>query len=334
MEELQQDNESQNPLLPVTGWGVDSAPFVDCCATQSLDLIGYPDHIPSIGGFSLGFLVCGSDDLVGRLTWGGKPVIWYKEKEYSGIASEPHGNLPLYLKEEIQALRDRVPSIVSIISVGGASGVPLEVCETSVPKIVNEYKTMLQNYGFTHLDMNFEDSIIHIPDALGRNIEAVKQLLAWKQDLRISYTLQVDTNGFNSDGKEFLKNLAGHEIVPDVIQPMLMYMGPTPVGKSEYDQCVSALDAVIKDVKNAWTKWTTQQIWDKLGLCPMFGKQIEQEIFTIDDMTKLLGLAQRQNVAMMSGWNVNHDSQGTPVTGTPQKPFQFSQIAAQYHRRD
>jgi hypothetical protein len=322
MEELQQGNENQKPSLPVTEWSVNCALYVDPCTGQA-DLKFYADSINSnLGGFFLASLVCGNEgEYSKRLTWGGNSTMWYKNIQYSGIASEPHGSHPLYQKDEIQALRDRNPSMVPIISFGGAKNVPLEVNQTDVDLIVAEYESVISNYGFTYLDMNFEASIISNHDALTRHIKAMTQLRKKHPDLRISYTLSAYPCGFNDpDGKWFVNELAKNEIVPDVIQPMLMYMGDPK--KDQYDVAMDTLTAVIADVKKTSWGWTESQIKDRLGLCPMFGKS--DAVWTLEDQQKLLKLAQDWNVAVMSGWYVNMDAS----TG-----FKYSKIAAQYTRK-
>jgi chitinase len=318
--------------LPDPGdWDAPRAPFVDYTAYPSPQLVRYMTE-SGCDAFFTGFIVAvpGGDK---KLYWGGYP-------DYDATGE--------FGRDDIAAFRERGGT--PILSFGGASNVPIEAEEENVDKIVAAYQAVMENYGATHLDFDFEGGFIHDYAGQDRHVEAISRLLREHSGMKISYTLPVDgapgsLEGFNEGGVRLLQRLAGAGVQPSLVTGMLMEFGQTAPADA-YECCVIALNGMFRQISEVWPEWGEEKVWRRIGACPMFGRHINGKVFTLDHQRRLLEFAQEKNLGAVSGWDATRDrNQGllpecddsngqdlAKCTYTPQESFDFTKIIATYQR--
>lgn len=324
---------------PTGRWDVPSAPFLDLCRYPSPRIADYT--AAGAKGLFLGFAVAGKHEATrGRLTWGGNQEMWdsVSQEGSSGIVAES-----TYKLAEIRAMQSQ--GFTPILSIGGAAGGPIEQDVTDVDAIVAEYEEVLDQYGLSHLDFDFEGGVEHDGPAMARHVQAITKLLARRPGLRYSYTLSVNTFGFNSGGKNLLSTLAKGGLRPHAIQGMLMEMGE--LSQDRWEVARRSTEAMVVDIRNAGFGWTDTEIWQRIGMCPMYGRNNDGTKFTLDHMRLLVEFAREHDVAVVSGWDAyrdhnqwripqcstNEGSDNGMCTYVQQEPLDFSRLAADYTHR-
>ncbi|MFI0977460.1 fibronectin type III domain-containing protein [Streptomyces sp. NPDC021093] len=323
------------PIPDPGQWDVPRAPFVDYMAWPNPQVSRYGEE-SGLDGFMLGFLVANPQK---KLSWGGiAGEEWQADKSSHG-------------KTDIAAFRAAGGKVV--VSVGGASGQPLEAVEENVQKIVAEYSGVIANYQLTHLDFDFEGGFLEDSAAHERHVSAVAELLRKHPKLKISYTLPADAQltagsaGFSPSGLRFLTVVANAGIQPGLINGMLMEFGQgSPADAGECT--IIGLRAMHSQVSTLWPNWTSETVWHRIGACPMFGYHINGKCFTLEHMRQLVEFAHEHKLGCLSGWDATRDhNQGNPdvvpactvgagcpdlyrCTCIDQRPFDFSKIIALY----
>jgi chitinase len=329
--------------IPAIDWDIRRAPFIDFTSTPTVKLTGYK-AMSTVDGFMLGFGVVLADPSDTVLKWGGYKELYDTEEKIKIPADLSHGKwgkqsgeLPDFLPEDGRFA----------ISFGGALNYPLEKNLKDLDKIVVQYEEIIKNYTFEkyvcdHFDFDLEGDFIQNREALELHVQAMITLLRNNPKLQISYTLPVDAQplvleGFNPDGEWLLTRLAAAGIQPSLINGMLMEFGqyaPTDM----WEACKVALEGsgqpdskgMHKQIKTAWPEWDDAKVWRRIGACPMFGKNNNGKIFTLDHMRELVKYAREKNIGCVSGWDATRDYNGSKITGIPQEPFDFCKIIATY----
>lgn len=314
--------------LPDPGdWDAPRAPFVDYTAYPEPKLTQYKTE-SGCDGFFTGFIVVvpGGDK---KLSWGG----------YHDATGE-------FGRADIAAFREQ--GGIPILSFGGASNVPIEAEETDVDRIIAAYKGVMENYGATHLDFDFEGGFIHDYPGQDRHVEAISHLLRDNPSLKISYTLPVDgapgsLEGFNEGGVRLLRRLADSGVQPSLVTGMLMEFGQSSPADA-FECCLIALNGMHRQISEIWQEWGEDKVWRRIGACPMFGRHINGKVFTLTHMSQLLEFAREKQLGALSGWDATRDrNQGllpecddfsgqdlAKCTYTEQNSFDFSKIISTY----
>lgn len=343
------DVTTKNPLPDCGDWDIRRAPFIDFTAFPVPIVTEYTKE-SGLDGFVLGFGVCNpatSADVT--VYWGGQ-----SSSAEMALATGTYG------RQDLSEFTKSGGKFA--ISFGGANPLVLELKEMTQKKgfeeilkeTIDQYDKIIGNYTCTHFDFDFEDGILTPLNkrALELHVVAMIALLQKHPELKISYTLQVDgqpgiLEGFNQYGEALLMLLAKVGIQPSLIDGMLMDFGdraPTPT----FQACKVALNGMHKQIESAWPEWNDAKVWRRIGACPMFGKNDNGKIFTLDDMCNLVDFARGNNIGDVSGWDATRDHNqgrvdvhGNPLCPLPdpplnqctaidQKPFDFCKIIATY----
>lgn len=320
------NTSTTGPLPACPPWDVPRSPFVDYTAWPTPQIAAYQQKT-GLDGFFVGFLVprpAGDK----KLLWGGLPTIVdaVSEKSLSGDATTSD-----YGKADFAAFTKAGGQV--ILSFGGASNEPLEAEETDVANIVSAYQGVLRNYNLQYIDFDFEGGFIGNIPALERHTAAIAQIIRGNPGLKISYTLPVDgapgLMGLNPDGELLLRRLADAGIQPSLINAMSMEFGQ---GSSTnlFEASVGALNGMHRQIRSIWTEWDDSQVWRRIGVCPMFGRNNNGKVFTLENMHQLSRFAADRTIGCLSGWDATRDMNGT--TGATQEPYAFSKIIARYRK--
>ncbi|GAB3146364.1 hypothetical protein GCM10027290_27970 [Micromonospora sonneratiae] len=323
------------PLPDPGDWDAPRAPFVDYTAWPNPQLDRYAEQ-SGLDGFFAGFLVAKPG--------GDRKVYW------GGFDSLGDATTSDFGRDDFAAFRAQRGTVV--VSFGGASNVPLEEEETDVARIAGTYQAIMANYQVTHLDFDFEGSFIHNDAGQERHVAAISQVLAAHPTVKLSYTLPADgapgsLEGFNDGGVRLLHRLADAGIQPSLINGMLMEFGQTSPPDA-YQCCVIALNGMFTQISAAWPHWSRDRVWRRIGACPMFGRNINGKVFTLENMRQLVGFAREHNLGCLSGWDATRDhNQGalpecgdltgndlSKCTYVQQESFAFARIIATYRPED
>lgn len=320
------NTSTTEPLPACPAWDVPRSPFIDYTAWPTPQIAAYQQKT-GLDGFRVGFLSTQPGGAK-KLLWGGSPTVVdaASEKSLSGDATTSD-----YGKTDFAAFRKAGGQV--ILSFGGASNVPLEAEETDVANIVSAYEGVLGNYPLNYLDFDFEGGFIGNIPALERHTAAIAQIIRGNPGLKLSYTLPVDgapgLMGFNPDGVLLLQRLASAGIQPSLINGMSMEFGQ---GSSTnlFEASVGALNGMFTQIRSIWPSWNESQVWQHIGICPMFGRNNNGKVFTLENMHQLSRFAADRKIGCLSGWDATRDMNGT--TGATQEPYAFSKIIARYRK--
>eukprot|EP00210_Caulerpa_lentillifera_P008938 g8529.t1 len=299
------------------------------------DGLGYPTpnllQIVSQSGVSgsfVGFVV----DRSGVPTWGGHTVVYDSN---TGIEEKGDARVSNYHKEFFSKNQD------SFISIGGAAGLPPASNSSLTPEeLCNHYKAIIDNYGLKGLD--FEGGFLADTNALRRHIQAAQQLLIERPETRIVYTLPVDGSpglqGFNFFGENFINAVREAGIKPYGIQCMLMEFGQ---GSNDnlFEASKVALEGAHGQIKSIFEKHaapdavvTDEEIWSILFACPMYGRNNNGKVFTLENQVSLNQYCIEKGMPVMSGWDTLRDTRMTPEQiGVPNHtPSAFGRKVAEF----
>ncbi|MFC0843619.1 fibronectin type III domain-containing protein [Streptomyces noboritoensis] len=315
-------------------WDVPRAPFVDYTAYPTPSIAEYARG-SGVDGFLVGFLNTrpGGDK---TLSWGG----------YQGDGDATTGD---FGKEDFTAFTKNGGT--PILSFGGASNAPLETSETDIAGIVAQYQGVIDNYQTKHLDFAFEGAILGDDAAQDRHTAAIGQLLQDNPGLKLSYTLPADGApgslvGFPPAAERLLNRLADAGIQPSLLNGLLMEFGQSAPADA-FECCRIALDGMFTQVQAIWPQWSRQQVWRRIGATPMFGRNMNGKVFTLENMRQLAAFATEHQLGCLSGWDATRDhNQGTlpecslssnhpdlvRCTAVEQQPYDFAKIIARYRK--
>ena len=218
------------------------------------------------------------------------------------------------------------------VSTGGANGLFTCSSTSGADRFLNRYLGLkLQG-----LDFNIESHMS--PDQLSNLMRNVLYLQLKNPKLTISFTLASsastgpDASSINDLGKSVL-TAATNAGLKYVVNLMAMDYGSTP------SQWICVLDdnkmcdmgaSAIQAAKNLNKKYGVP--FTEIALTPMIGmNDVTNEIFTIEDMKKVLEFGAKVHLAGLHYWSFDRDCQcpGSPMNASPtcsgveQRPFQY-----------
>jgi hypothetical protein len=301
------------------------APFVDAA--------GYPppdfDAIGSDGGVktvTLGF-VTARDGTACEPTWGGYP-------DYP--ASTPKA----YLSKEVAKFRKAGGDIV--VSFGGAAGTELASACGSVGALTKAYRKVISAYHAKYVDFDIEGATISDSAANTKRAKAIHKLQRRVKHLRVSFTLPVLPDGLDANGQTAVENAVHNHAALSLVNVMAMDYGeqaaPNPDGRMG-DLAISAAKGVSDQLATIYPKLSSARIARMIGVTPMIGiNDVQQEIFTLADASKLVDYARSAGLGMLSMWQLARDSEcSQPTTttqldcsGVSQQPWEFSKTLGAY----
>jgi len=228
------------------------------------------------------------------------------------------------LLQEIADLKAQGGSVT--VATGGANGTYLENACSTVDSLVAAYENVLDTVGTNSLDLDIEQSV-----DVGKVTQALKQL----QDARgtsIMLTLKVQnaSTGLTNDAMELLRaaQSAGVDVT---VNAMLMNFADTGDWGSDL---VTAMSSVETQIRRVWTDLDDDAAYRKLGVTLMIGQNDTGQVTTTDVAKTVVAKAHENDIAFLSFWSVNRDTDGcagsTTTSGTcsgvSQSAYEFTNL--------
>jgi len=244
----------------------------------------------------------------------------YTKQASKQSLSKLENDLAHYFANNNQSFNEALKQVSSIIKLNTAKPT-IESLAKSTTEIVNIYLQTINNYNLKYIDFDFEGGFLDNVAALEKHIAAITEVIKQKPDLKISYTLPVDgapgLMGLNYNGEILLKMLHDAGIKPSLINGMSMEFGQG--SPSNLFECVRlsiegnpnstehAHRGLHKQIKEIYGEWDDAEIYAHIGICPMFGKNINGKIFNLEDQTKLKEYAIEKGITNLNGWDATRD---------------------------
>jgi len=315
-------NPGNNSIMP-------RSMFVDA-TSWPIPTLGtdYPS-VTGIANYYLGFIVAGPGGVTAN--WAGMPEV-YDGK--SGITYDGDATVSDFMKIEINELRNMGGDVS--ISFGGANGQLIEQTMFDVSNIIDIYLKIQRNYNVTKFDFDIEGAAITDADAIQRHIIAMLAVKDALPDLSISYTLPVDGSpgslvGFNQSGEMLLQSLHRAGLYPDLVNGMAMEFSKPPNGNL-YEACVQSINGMYSFMLQTFGDvWTGPEVLAHIGVCPMFGTNNNGDVFTLDNMGRLVDYATSAGIGAITGWDAVRDFIGKEKTKVDQNPGDYGRLIATFN---
>lgn len=208
------------------------------------------------------------------------------------------------------------------VSFGGLINNELAVGCTDAGKLEAAYRTVVDRYNVSSIDLDIEGGALSDVASLDRRAAAVTALQQDRrgrgQNLDVWLTLPVDPNGMTTAGSDAVRRMiaAGTDLAG--VNAMTMdYGGSRLSDRSMYENAVSAAEATHRQLtglyRDAGSELGSETVWRKIGLTPMIGQNdIAGEVFTLKDAEDLSGYARAKGVGRLSMWSLNRDRTCSP----------------------
>lgn len=198
-----------------------------------------------------------------------------------------------------------------IVSLGGAFGSELALTCTDVTSLKNAYKSVVDKYNLTRIDFDIEGGAQNDRAANVRRGQALAALQAERKaagkPLTVTFTLPVMPTGLTQDGINVLKDTQAGGAAVDLVNVMAMDYGGanTQMGQSAID----AANATAGQIGFLYPGTTAAQRLPRVGVTPMIGENdVQNEVFTLADATKLRTWATANKLGLVSWWSVTRDT--------------------------
>lgn len=221
-----------------------------------------------------------------------------------GFLTEDRYEEVLEWKEDIDAHKSKINVILSI---GGATGIfpsPHLSAEDEAVRL----ERLLCQLDIHMIDLDIEGEILTSREKVCRWIKVI-QLLTKKRQLWISLTLPVEfEGGLSSDALIAIKSFEEANVKISLINLMLMDFYTSLDAPTWGDKHLEILGVVYKQLKQFRHLTNgSDDLWKKIGICPMIGENDDGSKFTVDDFDKVLRFAKMKNIGLVTFWAINRD---------------------------
>jgi chitinase len=310
----------------VDSWNV---PYVDVTLTPTYQFQD-PKENPA-RNVALAFVVADGDDPC-EPSWGG-----YYSLDQAGDQLE--------LDRRIAQLRSAGGD--AVISFGGRDNDELAVACTDQDALIDAYRTVVERYDATTIDLDIEGPALSDTDALERRATALaalqEELAADDQDLDVWLTLPVAIDGLTAEGLAAVETTLRGGV--DLLGVNVMTMNYASADAPTEDMLAASQDAVDATARQVDTIYeqmgvdlNATQRWAKIGATPMIGQNdIDGETFTLDDAEQFTSYARDRGLGRVSMWSLNRDHEcadtfsdvivhSNTCSGVAQEPLAFSKL--------
>ena len=273
------------------------APYVDVTATPP-----YPFETPqgpNQQDVTLAFVVAGQDGCTP--TWGG----FYTLEQAAD---------QLELDRRIAQLRSVGGNVR--VSFGGQSNHELAVTCTDVAALEGAYRSVVERYELTSIDLDIEGPDLSDSAAQVRRSQAIASLqqsiAAPDRHLAVWLTLPVAQDGLTADGQQAVRTMLAAGVDLAGVNGMAMNFNDTEAATNMTAAVQSAATSLQGQVRSlyaeAGTKLDSTQSWGHVGITPMIGQiDVPGEVFTLQDASNLNAFARENGVGLLSMWSLNRD---------------------------
>ncbi|MFH5880436.1 chitinase [Arthrobacter sp. NA-172] len=264
----------------------------------------YPFEAPVSGGtknVTLAFVVAGAGQAC-TPTWG---------STYSLDAAKTS----LKLDERIAKLRSNGGAIA--VSFGGSINSELADSCQNVAELETAYQSVLDRYNPGTIDFDVEGNNLGDTSAWQRRAAAVASLQKSRSNeghpLAVWLTLPVTPQGLTDAGTLAVDQMLAAGVQVAGVNIMTMNYGSSrSSSQSMLDAGISAAQSTHEQLsiiyQRVGTTLSSEQIWRKMGLTPMIGRNdLPGEVFDLDAARGLNSFAVSKGVTRVSMWSLNRD---------------------------
>jgi hypothetical protein len=309
-------------------WTTSAACYIDYLFYPT-PMVNQYHKTSGLKNYFMGFIGTGMCNGDVKACWGGEEFV------YNSMNREIYKadvTVSQFVKYDIDSLRKNGGNIV--FSFGGML-IPIESSITNTKTLVDIYNQTISNYKLDAFDFRFDKSFLTNNVAVARHIDVMEKVKMEHEHIKISYTLPIGkeqelTGGFNDIGISFLNKLYEKQLHPTLINGFIK-------STRRYDETIlfeetkEKLLCMHSDIANIWKNWGDKTVWEHVGVCPMFGKNPNGKIYTIEDQKKLIEWANNMNIACLNGWDTERDYNPDDFGLMNHTPGQFCQILSEYN---
>lgn len=223
----------------------------------------------------------------------------------------------LGLDKRLSVLRSRGGS--AAVSFGGARNSELATTCRDEAKLRTAYRDVVERYDPSFIDFDLEGA--DLLDAAGgeRRAKAIAALQgdrnASGKSLAVWLTLPVSPRGLTDSGIAAVEQMLQAGVELSGVNIMTMNYGASrDISQGMLEAALAAADATHDQLsilyQRAGTNLSSEQIWKKVGLTPMIGRNdLPGEVFGLDAARGLKDYAVEQGIQRLSMWSLNRDTQ-------------------------
>lgn len=232
------------------------------------------------------------------------------------------------------------------ISFGGQANSELAVACTDQKALQDAYRSVIERYDATTIDLDLEgDAITDVAATDRRNtaLAAVqKELAADGHQLDVWLTLPVAPSGLNADALSLVRSTMQSKLKVLGVNVMTMDYGDgtTDMLAASRDAVDAAATQLRRLGKELGLDRNETKLWASIGATPMIGQNdVNDEVFSLEDAKAFAGYARDQGLGRISMWSLNRDRQcdntfhnvavhSNTCSGVTQEELAFSKLFA------
>lgn len=219
------------------------------------------------------------------------------------------------LDRRIARLRQQKGDVA--VSFGGLLNDEMALKCTDRNKLLQAYKSVIDRYELTVIDLDLENSGLTNKEALKRRADVIAELQArqWAKgkSLAVWLTLPVAPQGMTADGTNAVSQMLSSGVDVAGVNVMTMDYGQSK--KADQSMSEASKQALIEThrqlgilYKQAGINLNSKTLWKKIGATPMIGQNdVRNEVFSLADAKAFNEFAHAKGIARMSMWSANRD---------------------------
>lgn len=222
----------------------------------------------------------------------------------------------LDLDRRIARLRQQKGDIA--VSFGGQLNDELALKCTDEEKLLKAYKSVVDRYSLSVIDLDLENKGLSDRVALRRRANVIAQLQADQRskgkNLAVWLTLPVTPQGLTEDGTSAVAVMLSNKVDLAGVNIMTMDYGPSKKKDQTMAQASKlAMNETQRQLgvlyKQASINLSSKKLWKKIGITPMIGQNdVKDEVFTSADAIELNKYANDKEIGRISMWSANRDT--------------------------
>jgi chitinase len=211
-----------------------------------------------------------------------------------------------------------------VVSFGGAANQELAVTCGDETALAGAYRTVLDRYQGTTIDLDIEAAALDDQAATARRARAVAALQGEAaragRPLAVWLTLPVTPSGMLDNAIAVIDAMLVAGVDLGGVNLMTMDYGPSrpdtlPMGEAVLRSLTESHRQLGEAYRRAGRPLDSHHLWNKLGATPMIGvNDVLTEVFTPADGTALVDFARHHGLGRVSMWSANRDG---PCPGGP-----------------
>lgn len=236
------------------------------------------------------------------------------EPSWGGAYSLDEAGSQLDLDRRLERLRDLGGS--AMVSFGGQLNEPLALACEDPDALVAAYRSVIERYEVSSIDMDLEGSMLGDEAAVVRQAAAIARLQAEARrgdgGFDVWLTLPVSLRGLSPEGAQAVASYLAAGVDLAGVNAMTMNLGYRAEGSSSSTAAIQSLRALHKQLdvlfSDAALPLGGATLWSKIAATPMIGQNdVRSEVFTLRDARRLNAFANEQGMIRLSMWSWNRD---------------------------